>query len=184
MGAIIVLAFFAYLLHSAQDMALQAKKTRPAAPPMGKMVDTETIGPQASASASDSNDEATTDIVNATRLPALLSAAQRYAKDHQGSLPPMDTPESLHAALSPRYVAGEGVFQSPRDGKAYLSNPALSGKTLASFPRPAEIIAFYEPLNSTGLEHEKSRAVVFLDGNLYQLKPSEWDVLRRKAGLR
>jgi hypothetical protein len=185
-GAIIVFAFFAYLIHSVQDMADTVKKNHSSPPPMGKMVDTDKIGSlEGSSVPGDSGDdaEATAEIINATRLPALLSAAQRYAKDHADSLPPMETPEALHAALSPTYVTGEGVFQSPDGNKPYLPNPSLSGKPLNSFSKPAEIIAFYEPLEPTEADKGKRRAVQFLDGSQRQVTAQEWDDLRKKAKL-
>lgn len=183
MGAIVVFAFFAFLLHSAQDMAVKPKAPPSASLTIEKRGDTAiSVSPRAF-SLSDEDDAAAADIATATRLSELLSATRRYADDHQGSLPPMDTPQALHDALSPQYVSGDGIFQSPNGGEKYLSNPALSGKALNSFSKPAEVIAFYEPLVSTGLEQEKPRAVLFLDGSLHRLKPLEWDALRQKAGL-
>lgn len=123
------------------------------------------------------------EIINGARLPLLWSAARRYAVDHGGQLPPMQTPDAVRAALVPRYLDGTGVFQSPRGEKQYLPNPALSGKPLKSFAKPAETVAFYEPLDAAGPEAKKRRAVLFLDGNLRTVTPSEWDALRTKAGI-
>jgi hypothetical protein len=128
-------------------------------------------------------EDATLNVISAARLSSLLSAAKRYAKDHQGQLPPMDGPETLRAALSPAYVTAEGIFHSPRGREMYLPNPALSKKPLKLFADPAEIIAFYEPLDSAGQQREGHRAVVFLDGSQRMAAPLEWDVLRKRAGI-
>jgi hypothetical protein len=125
----------------------------------------------------------TIDVINAARLSSLVSAARRYARDHQGLLPPMDSPEALHAALFPRYVAGQGIFQLPGSRRPYLPNRALSGKPLKSFPKPGEIIVFYAPLDSVAQEQEQRRVVVFLNGNQRRVTPPEWDVLRKKSGI-
>jgi hypothetical protein len=167
---IAVFAFFAYLLHSVQDLAEETKKERSPTPTIA----TSRWGTE---------ENATLNVISAARLSSLLSAVKRYAKDHQGQLPPMDTQKTLHASLSPAYVTAEGVFHSPQSREAYLPNPALSKKPLKSFPDPAETIAFYEPLDSAEQQREKHRAVVFLDGSQRMASPQEWDVLRKKAGI-
>jgi hypothetical protein len=167
---IAVFAFFAYLLHSVQDMAEEAKKVRSPKP----TIETSRLSTE---------ENATLNVISAARLSSLLSAVERYAKDHQGMLPPMNDPETLRAALSPAYVAAEGIFHSPKGRQAYLPNPALSKKPLKSFRNPAETIAFYEPLDSAAQQRDKHRAVVFLDGSQRTAAPREWDVLRKKAGI-
>jgi hypothetical protein len=171
-SAIAVFAFFAFLLNSAQDMADEAKRART---PQSQI--------EVDGARSTTAPDPTAEVVEAARLTALLSAVRRYAKDHKGLLPPMESPEAVRAALFPAYVPGEGVFQTSHSQRAYLPNPALSGKLLKSFASPSEVIAFYEPLDPIEPEREKHRAVLFLDGSLRRLTPPEWDVLRKRAGL-
>ncbi len=169
-GMMAVFAFFAYLLHSVQDIAEEARKTR-------------STEPTIQATAGPSEENGTISVINSARLASLLSAAKRYSKDHQGLLPPMDSPEALQASLFPHYVTGEGVFRVPQGGKPYLPNPALSRKPLKVFTKPAEVIAFYEPLDSNEAGDEKGRTVVFLNGNQRKTASGEWNSLRKKAGL-
>lgn len=179
-SAIAVFAFFAYLLQTAQDMADKVNKAPSPTEQTAVEVKIDSIQPRRVSTGADDKDSSTMEVINAARLSSLLSTIRLYAKDHQGMLPSMDNPEALRVALSPKYIRGEGVFQTPRDQMAYLPNPEISGKPLKSLLKPGEIIALYEPLEPT---REKRRAVIYLDGTLRRVTPPEWEILRKKAGI-
>ncbi len=181
-----VFAFFAYLLNSAQNLADEANKPRLSKPQAEKAAAAGSIGSDQSSAGSGDAEEAkekTLHVINDARLSALLSATRRFAKDRQGMLPPMNSPDALQRALVPGYIRAEEVFQAPGSGMLYLPNPTLDGKALKSFTRPAEIIAFYEPVETAGEEPEKRRTVLFLDGSLRRVTPDQWDILRKKGKL-
>ncbi|MBC8100963.1 MAG: hypothetical protein H7Z41_00045 [Cytophagales bacterium] len=186
LGMVVVLAFFAVLQHTARDFAEQVKQSNPSNPSSSPGVPTDATGSRDRSTESEgeeADDAMTVDVTNAARLPLILNAMRRYADDHDGLLPPMDSPESLRAALHPGYLPGLAVFGSPHRDLPYLPNPALSGKPVNSFARPAETIAVFEPRWGTETQVQTRRAAVFLDGTCRSFTLPEWETLRQKAHL-
>jgi hypothetical protein len=83
----------------------------------------------------------------------------------------MQTTEAAAKALKP-YASGPNLFDNVRP------NPALTGKKPADFPKPGEIVTFYEaaPTNDT-------RGVLYLDGRVERVTETKWTELKKAAQL-
>ena len=114
-------------------------------------------------------------------LPLLHAGVLKFAAA-RGALPPLEGPGPLKDALYPAYVADEQVFLNLRDRKAYLPNPALSGKTLARAKKalpPEKAALLYEASpDALGL-----RRVLVLDGSVRQVYTADWEAFRKAAKL-
>lgn len=91
----------------------------------------------------------------------LLLAVTQYTQDYDEQLPPTQTTAAFDAALRP-YVADPNTFVSRVTGKAFIPNPAISGKSLTSFADPYKVVVFQDvPPPSQTLD-----TVGFLDGHV------------------
>lgn len=105
-------------------------------------------------------------------------AALMYAMDWDEVLPPMEDPATVEEALWP-YVKNRDLFYHPATGDSYLSNASLSGKLIADFEHPEDMVMFYEA-TPWG---DGSRAAVFVDGHAKRLDAKEWERLKRISGI-
>ena len=111
-----------------------------------------------------------------SNLKQLALGVMMYAQDHDEKLPPMKSAAALKKAIMP-YVKSETVFTDPNGDKAYMANPSLSGKSLASIANPAEIALLYEAEAGP----DGSRSVAFVDGHVKRLTASEWATLKKRS---
>ena len=115
-------------------------------------------------------------------LPLLHQGITRFASARRGTLPSLETPGSLKAALYPAYVTDEETFRNQRDRKAYQTNPSLAGKTLAEakrlLPKESAALLYEASPNALGL-----RRVLLLDGTIREVYASDWEAFRKAAKL-
>lgn len=108
-------------------------------------------------------------------LPLLWSAMTAYAEDHDGSLPPMDSPEALKTALYPKYVSNGAAFVRHGDSAPYLPNAELSGQKRAEWENPGETVVLSEPEGGKTAGTRKyatsERAALYLDGTVRMQTP-------------
>jgi hypothetical protein len=120
-------------------------------------------------------------------LPILLGGMMTFARTHGGRFPTFQNAADLKQTLYPQYVTAEDMFTRLGDSVAYQPNPALSGKTFASFKSPDTVVTFYEPttpqVTKRGDTSKPTRAVLFLDGRLRRLDDAEWNIVRTKNDL-
>jgi len=72
------------------------------------------------------------------------------------------------------YVKSDDVFQYPMTHEPYLPNKSLSGRSLASFNSPSDMVAYYEAVPTPG----GTRAVLFMDGHVKRIPESQWPALK------
>lgn len=100
-------------------------------------------------------------------------AMVQYEQDNDEDLPPMRSAASTQKALFP-FVRDSAVFQQPRTHEPYLPNTSLSGRTLASFNSPSDMVTYYEAVPAP----DGTRGVAFLDGHVKRIHESEWPALK------
>lgn len=106
----------------------------------------------------DQADAETASVNDAKRLALVI---QQYAQDNDGTLPPMQTPAQMQAAIFP-YLGTRRYFRSPVTGLAYTPNPALSGRSEAAVPAPANTELLRDPRR-----HRDGKSVVaYADGHV------------------
>lgn len=104
-------------------------------------------------------------------LHQLSQAINLYADAH-GTLPPMESPEALRAALVPNQVkeapeaAGtrQSVFVEPKSGQPFIPNPALSRRKPGDLEHPSETVVLLHPQQSDS--PVAPVIVLYLDGSV------------------
>ena len=97
----------------------------------------------------------------------------QYVQDYDEKLPPMKSAAVAKKALSP-YVKNDSVFQNPQTHEPYLPNTSLSGRSLATFERPSDMVIYYEASPAP----DGTRSVVFLDGHVKRIPEAQWPALK------
>lgn len=115
-----------------------------------------------------------------SKLRGLYLALKNYSLDNNGVLPPMKSPQQMQQALFPDYVKSREEFVEEATQRPFQPNPLLSGRKVSSLDKQAEetIAAYGAPRNDWG-----KRYVVFLDGTVKTMDESEWQQLRKEAGI-
>jgi hypothetical protein len=111
-------------------------------------------------------------------LKSIATALDMFRGDHDGTLPPMGTPEAFRKALD-EYVENQDVFKDPETKEVYGVNPGLSGKKLAELKNTGELIAVYQAKRGK----DGKRAVVFVDLTTKRLTEAEWTDLKAKSNI-
>lgn len=110
-------------------------------------------------------------------LKRLSEALTQYAQDNNEVLPPMTDPAIVKEALQP-YVKEASVWVHPENKTAYLPNPALSRRRMATVEEYGEwMVAFYEASPAPG----GTRGYVTLDGTVKRISENEWEKLKRAS---
>lgn len=117
--------------------------------------------------------EAANNRLSLSNLKQIGLAMIQYVQDYDEKLPPMKSAAVAKKALYP-FVKDDAVFQQPQTHEPYQPNTSLSGRSLASFERPAEMVIYYE----AGPAPDGTRGVVFLDGHARRIRESEWPALK------
>jgi prepilin-type processing-associated H-X9-DG protein len=102
------------------------------------------------------------------KLRAIGSAAQAYANDHSGKLPPTDTMDHFQAAVMKYLPAGSGVdaFVEPGANALYWVNPDVSEKKLIQIDRPDATELAEETVPHFG-GRRGLVAVLYVDGHVH-----------------
>lgn len=104
------------------------------------------------------------------KLRAIGRAAQAYADEHQGKLPPTDTLDHFRAAVSQYLPAGNtgDPFVEPGANTFYWINPGVSEKPLARIWRPDSTELAEETVSHFGRGRRGGLvAVLYLDGHVH-----------------
>jgi len=118
------------------------------------------------------------DASSLTNLMQLGLAVVMYSQDWDGVLPPMEDAATVQEALWP-YVKSRDVFYHPETGDPYQPNASVSGKRLADFPHPKDIIIFYEVTPAA----DGGRCAAFLDAHGQRVERDKWHRLKRVSGI-
>lgn len=133
--------------------------------------------------------------ISQTNLKQVALALMQYVQDYDEKLPPMRAAKSTTqitsgmsyytTATSPvqfmlvPYTRNPLIFLHPKTRRPYLPNYKISRRTLAGIDNPATTIAFYEDAPDA----EGVRNVMFLDGHVKAFFESEFQRLRKAAGI-
>jgi hypothetical protein len=104
------------------------------------------------------------------KLRAIGRAAQAYAGEHNGKLPPTDTLDHFRAAVSKYLPAGntDDPFVEPGVNTFYWINPGVSEKPLARIWRPDSPELAEETVSHFGRGRRGGLvAVLYLDGHVH-----------------
>jgi len=108
-----------------------------------------------------------------SNLKQLGLAMSQYMQDSDEKLPPMQSAAVTKKAIFP-FVKSDDVFQYPQTHEPYLPNTSLSGRSLASFNSPSDMVIYYEAVPAP----DGTRGVAFLDGHVKRIPESEWPALK------
>ena len=101
-----------------------------------------------------------------------------YAQDHNGTLPPAQTPGIARKVLT-FYAGSDKIWVRPDNGQAYLPNAKMSGRKTAHIANTDEWVAFYEANASA----DGTRGVVFLDGTVARITAADWPRYKKASKL-
>lgn len=101
-----------------------------------------------------------------------------YAQDHNGTLPPAQTPGIARKVLT-FYAGSDKIWARADNGQAYLPNPKMSGRKTGHISNPDEWVAFYEANPAS----DGTRGVVFLDGSVARITLADWPRVKKASKL-
>ena len=101
-----------------------------------------------------------------------------YAQDHNGTLPPAQTPGIARKVLT-FYAGSDKIWARPDNGQAYLPNPKMSGRKTGHISNLDEWVAFYEANPAA----DGTRGVVFLDGSVARITLADWPRVKKASKL-
>jgi hypothetical protein len=101
-----------------------------------------------------------------------------YAQDHNGTLPPAQTPGIARKVLT-FYAGSDKIWARADNGQAYLPNPKMSGRKASHISNPDEWVAFYEANPAS----DGTRGVVFLDGSVARITLGDWPRYKKASKL-
>ena len=101
-----------------------------------------------------------------------------YAQDHNGTLPPAQTPGIARKVLT-FYAGSDKIWVRSDNGQAYLPNPKMSGRKTSHISNPDEWVAFYEANPAS----DGTRGVVFLDGSVARVTMADWPRYKKASKL-
>lgn len=101
-----------------------------------------------------------------------------YAQDHNGTLPPAQTPGIARKVLT-FYAGSDKIWARGDNSQAYLPNPKMSGRKTSHISNPDEWVAFYEANPAA----DGTRGVVFLDGHVARIPSADWARAKKASKL-
>lgn len=114
-----------------------------------------------------------------TNLKQLGIGIMQYAQEYDEVYPPMQSLAALKKAILP-YVLEDELFMQPVNKKPYLTNVALSGRSLSDIKSPATFASIYEAQPGS----DGKRAVGFADGHVKRVTPAEWTQIKKDSGIK
>jgi prepilin-type processing-associated H-X9-DG protein len=105
-------------------------------------------------------------------------ALSMYVQDNDERFPPMKVVTETQSVLLP-YLRSQDMLFCTVTGQPYFPNPQLHLKRLRDILQPADTPTFYEAL----LHPDGTRGMVFVDGHVKLILPSQWQVLRQRYQL-
>ncbi|MBV9467738.1 MAG: PD40 domain-containing protein [Abitibacteriaceae bacterium] len=112
-------------------------------------------------------------------LKQLGIALYKYAKQHDGALPPLRDQQELTGELLP-YLDDATVLNQAEPDTPYGWNPNLSTQVLENLRPAPNIVVAYEAVPN----HRGERYVLFLDGHVARVKAPEWRSLQAASAIR
>ena len=119
------------------------------------------------------------DSSSASNLKQLGLAIMQYSQANKDNFPPMNSMESLKAAVSSFTGATSDIYAQPSTKILYSVNSALSAKPIMQIADPSQIVMIYE----TDLGTNDSRAVLFADGHVKRMSEQDWQVTKQASGI-
>jgi prepilin-type processing-associated H-X9-DG protein len=112
------------------------------------------------------------------RLLNVGMALSMYVQDYDERFPPMKVIADTQSVLLP-YLRSQDMLFCAVTGQPYFPNPQLHLKLLKDVLQPAETPTFYE----MSLHPDGMRGMVFVDGHVKFVLPSQWQVLQQRYQL-
>lgn len=118
------------------------------------------------------------DFQSMQHLSSLGMALNQYAQEYDEKLPPMQNIAAFKKEIF-IYIKDESFFVQPSNGKPYVTNSKLMGKTLKDIADPANMVALYEA--QPGIDNK--RAVVFMDMHVKRVTAAQWAKIKKDSGI-
>lgn len=113
-----------------------------------------------------------------THLRQLSEAVLAHARNNNGRLPNLSSPQALRRSLGSR-VKDAKIFACPQ-GHQFHGNATLSGKKLSSLKNPEKLVLLYDPVNA----HLGGRNVVWGDGTIKWHSNQQWSEIVHRQKVR
>lgn len=112
-------------------------------------------------------------------------AANQYAYDHKGQLPPMQSSQAFARAIAPYAGNRANLLISPATGKRYQLNAKLSGRVLKQIRRENQVVMIYEaqPIPGPNRADEMFRMVGYVDLHFKAEYERNWNRIKKTSGL-